>query len=165
MSDPRWWMVPVPPSTIIGRHHDITAIIKDYQCVQLANLLILSQTSLSENFSLSSRFFERNFLSAPSPVARVWRSTPASRLTSLAWKMRGTGGGGGGGLGSPRGHGKPQRRRPILNNHLFLYTATNIRHYPKISKYFHQCNIRKKIKRIIADYVLKDSASIIKTCN
>ena len=93
MSDPRWWMVPVPPSTIIGRHHDITAIIKDYQCVQLANLLILSQTSLSENFSLSSRFFERNFLSAPSPVARVWRFA----LDFTCLKNEGDGGRRGGG--------------------------------------------------------------------
>jgi len=49
-----------------------------------ANLLILSQTSLSENFSVSFRFFESNFLSAPSLVARVWCSTLASRLTLLA---------------------------------------------------------------------------------
>ena len=51
-------------------------------CSVSQNLLILSQTLLSENFSLSFRFFERNFLSAPSPVARVWRSTLASLLTS-----------------------------------------------------------------------------------
>ena len=142
MSDPRWWMVPVPPSTIIGRHHDITAIIKDYQCVQLANHLILSQTSLSENFSLSSRFFERNFLSAPSPVARVWRFA----LDFPCLKNEGDGGRRGGGLGSPlwsQEATKKAAHSESSSSSLFIQ-VTNIRHYPKISKYFRQCNIRKK---------------------
>ena len=43
------------------------------------------------------------------------------------------------------------------HHHLYLYTVTNIVIIKKTNKYFHQCNIRKKIHYITKSYVYRFS--------
>ena len=43
------------------------------------------------------------------------------------------------------------------HHHLYLYTVTNIVIIKKTNKYFHQCNIRKKIHYITKNYVYRFS--------
>ena len=43
------------------------------------------------------------------------------------------------------------------HHHLYLYTVTNIAIIKKTNKYFHQCNIRKKIHYITKSYVYRFS--------